>query len=276
MGRRVHSPMGGFSSSLPPLPHNRCGFRGGLHCDGEGRGEGVGSVPPMGECTRGDPDFDPPSFSEIRSMFTGLVEGLGSVVSLTPDALALTLQIAAPADLPEWEKVRLGDSIALNGCCLTVVAIAGRTWSFQAGSETLSRTNLGQLQVGDVVNIERSLQVGARLGGHFVQGHVDALGSVVAIDQEGEWVHMTFRVPPTLTRQMVEKGSITVDGVSLTLVSVTPDQFRIALIPHTLQVTTLGRRALGDAVNIETDILGKYIEKMLPQDSPFESRRGPN
>ena len=122
-----------------------------------------------------------------------------------------------------------------------------------------------QASVLGVVNVERSLQVGARLGGHFVQGHVDALGSVAAIDQEGEWVHMTFRVPSSLTRQMVEKGSITVDGVSLTLVSVTPDQFRIALIPHTLQVTTLGRRAIGDAVNIETDILGKYIEKLLPR-----------
>ena len=198
-------------------------------------------------------------------MFTGLVEGLGSVVALTPDAVSLTLRIEAPADLPGPETVRLGDSIALNGCCLTVIAIAGRTWSFQAGSETLSRTNLGQLKVGDVVNVERSLQVGARLGGHFVQGHVDALGTVVAIDPEGEWVHMTFRVPPALTRQMVEKGSITVDGVSLTLVSVTPDQFRIALIPHTLQVTTLGRRTIGDPVNIETDILGKYIEKMRPR-----------
>ena len=196
-------------------------------------------------------------------MFTGLVEGLGSVVSLTADSVPLTLQIAAPADLPGPETVRLGDSIALNGCCLTVIAIGGRTWSFQAGSETLSRTNLGQLQLGHVVNVERSLQVGARLGGHFVQGHVDALGTVSAIDQEGEWVHMTFRVPPALTQQMVEKGSITVDGVSLTLVSVTPDQFRIALIPHTLQVTTLGRRAIGDRVNIETDILGKYIEKLL-------------
>ena len=198
-------------------------------------------------------------------MFTGLVEGLGSVVSLTPDAVSLTLQIATPPELSEVETVRLGDSIALNGCCLTVMAIEGRTWSFQAGSETLSRTNLGQLQVGDVVNVERSLQVGARLGGHFVQGHIDALGIVAAIDQEGEWVHITFRVPPALTRQMVEKGSITVDGVSLTLVSVTSDQFRIALIPHTLQVTTLGRRALGDPVNIETDILGKYIEKLLPR-----------
>ena len=210
-------------------------------------------------------DFDPDLWNWKRSMFTGLVEGLGSVVSLTPDAVSLTLQIAAPPELSEVETVRLGDSIALNGCCLTVMAIEGRTWSFQAGSETLSRTNLGQLQVGDVVNVERSLQVGARLGGHFVQGHIDALGIVAAIDQEGEWVHMTFRVPPALTRQMVEKGSITVDGVSLTLVSVTKDQFRIALIPHTLQVTTLGRRALGDPVNIETDILGKYIEKLLPR-----------
>lgn len=198
-------------------------------------------------------------------MFTGLVEGLGRVVSLTPDAVSLTLKIEAPAGLPEVDTVRLGDSIALNGCCLTVVEIDGRSWSFQAGSETLSRTNLGKLQVDDVVNVERSVQVGSRLGGHFVQGHVDALGSVAAIDREGEWVFMSFRVPAPLTRQMVEKGSITVDGVSLTLVKVTSDSFQIALIPHTLQVTTLGRRAVGDLVNIETDILGKYIEKLLPQ-----------
>ena len=198
-------------------------------------------------------------------MFTGLVEGLGRVVSLTPDAVSLMLKIEAPADLPEVDTVRLGDSIALNGCCLTVVEIDGHCWSFQAGSETLSRTNLGKFQVGDVVNVERSVQVGSRLGGHFVQGHVDALGTVAAIDCEGEWVFMSFQVPTALTRQMVEKGSITVDGVSLTLVKVTADSFQIALIPHTLQVTTLGRRAVGDPVNIETDILGKYIEKLLPQ-----------
>ena len=197
-------------------------------------------------------------------MFTGLVEGLGRVFALTPDAVSLTLHIEAPADLTGVETVRLGDSVALNGCCLTVVAIEGTTWSFQAGSETLSRTNLGQLNVGDVVNVERSLLVGARLGGHFVQGHVDAIGQVEAIDREGEWVFMTFRVPSALTRQMVEKGSINVDGVSLTLVKVTAETFQIALIPHTLQVTTLGRRAIGDPVNIETDILGTYIEKMMP------------
>ena len=208
-----------------------------------------------------------PCSSRSDPMFTGLVEGLGRVVELTPDVVSLTLQIAAPADLPAVETVRLGDSIALNGCCLTVVAIDGRHWSFQAGSETLSRTNLGKLTVGDVVNVERSILVGSRLGGHFVQGHVDALGYVQAIETEGEWVFMTFRVPAALTRQMVEKGSITVDGVSLTLVKVTSETFQIALIPHTLQVTTLGRRAIGNPVNIETDILGKYIEKMLPQTS---------
>jgi len=203
-------------------------------------------------------------------MFTGLVEGLGRVAALTPDAVSLTLHIEAPADLSGLETVRLGDSIALNGCCLTVVAIEGPIWSFQAGSETLSRTNLGQLTVGDVVNVERSLLVGARLGGHFVQGHIDALGHVEAIKREGEWVFMTFRVPFALTRQMVDKGSITVDGVSLTVVKVTSENFQIALIPHTLQVTTLGRRAIGDPVNIETDILGKYIEKLLPQnDDPL-------
>lgn len=196
-------------------------------------------------------------------MFTGLVEGLATVTGLVPDEVSLTLAIAPPADLPQAATVQLGDSIAINGCCLTVVQIEGGSWSFQAGSETLSRTNLGRLQVGDRVNIERSLQVGARLGGHFVQGHVDALGHVHAIDQEGDWVHMTFLVPPAQTKQMVEKGSITVDGVSLTIVDVTRDTFRVALIPHTLQVTTLGQRKVGAAVNIETDILGKYIEKLM-------------
>lgn len=199
----------------------------------------------------------------LRVMFTGLVEALAVVRSLTPDGVSLTLAIEAPVDLPGADTVRLGDSVAINGCCLTVVAIEGLVWSFQAGSETLSRTNLGQLQVGHRVNIERSLQVGARLGGHFVQGHVDGLGHVNQIDREGEWTHMSFRVPPELTRAMVEKGSVTVDGISLTIVAVDETTFRVALIPHTLQVTTLGNRMVDDPVNIETDILGKYIQKLL-------------
>jgi riboflavin synthase len=194
-------------------------------------------------------------------MFTGLVEGLGVVRSLTPRGSAVDLEIAPPAEATT--PVTLGESIAINGCCLTVVRADEGAWTFQAGSETLSRTNLGLLRPGDRVNIERSLRVGDRLGGHFVQGHIDGLGRVAGIDRDGEWINMTFAVNAALTRQMVVKGSIAVDGVSLTLVTVGRDSFSVALIPHTLEVTTLGVRQVGDTVNIETDVIGKYLEKLV-------------
>lgn len=193
-------------------------------------------------------------------MFTGLVEGLGTVESLTPEGSAVDLVIAPPE--ATTEPVEIGESIAINGCCLTIVQADTRTWTFQAGSETLSRTNLGRLRSGDRVNLERSLRVGDRLGGHFVQGHIDGTGQVERIDREGEWVHMSFTVAAALTRQMVVKGSVAVDGVSLTLVTVDAESFSVALIPHTLDVTTLGARNIGDTVNIETDIIGKYLEKL--------------
>ena len=199
-------------------------------------------------------------------MFTGLVEGRARVVGLTPEPPGVLLMIDPPIDLPqlsERDRPRIGDSIAINGCCLTIVALSRGTWAFQAGEETLSRTNLGELRPGDAVNIERSLLADGRIGGHFVQGHVDDIGRVDVIDKSGEWVTMSFRVPPRLTPQMVSKGSITVDGISLTLVDVEEDRFSVALIPHTLEVTTLGIRQPGDAVNIETDILGKYMEKLV-------------
>lgn len=192
-------------------------------------------------------------------MFTGLVEGQGKLLQIEPDGPGVRLLIEP---FPSARDTALGDSIAINGCCLTVIDLNGG-WSFQAGTETLSRTTLGVLRVGDRVNLERSLPADGRLGGHFVQGHVDGVGRVAAIDREGDWIVMRFVVPAALTRQMVSKGSIAVDGVSLTLVDVTSDQFSVALIPHTLEVTTLGRRGVGDGVNIETDILGKYLEKML-------------
>lgn len=196
-------------------------------------------------------------------MFTGLVEGLGTITSLAPDGPGVRLTIAhTPWSEAERATIQIGDSIAINGCCLTVIDLT-EGWSFQAGTETLSRTTLGDRQEGDQVNLERSLPADGRLGGHFVQGHVDGIGKVAAIEREGDWVIMRFQVPETLTRQMVSKGSITVDGVSLTLVDVTEDQFSVALIPHTLDVTVLGRRQVGDRVNIETDIIGKYLEKML-------------
>ena len=196
-------------------------------------------------------------------MFTGLVEARGTVDGLVPEGSAVRLRIAAPADIADG--CALGESVAINGCCLTVIAVEGPLWTFEAGAETLSKTTLGRLCVGDAVNLERSLPVGGRLGGHFVQGHVDGTGDVLAIERDGAWVTMWFRVPESLAAQMVPKGSVTVDGVSLTVVAVERDRFSIALIPHTLAVTTLGIRRVGDPVNIETDILGKYVQKFLAE-----------
>ncbi|HTN75420.1 MAG TPA: riboflavin synthase [Pirellulaceae bacterium] len=193
-------------------------------------------------------------------MFTGLVEFRGTIARLEQRGPGVRLFVSAG---PVSTDAALGDSIAINGCCLTVIEIAGDTLAFDAGSETLSRTNLGQLTVGSYVNLERSLRVGDRLGGHYVTGHIDAIGTLDERINEGDWSHFWFRVPPALTRQMVSKGSIAIDGVSLTLVAVEADRFSIALIPHTLHVTTLGALELGAAVNLETDLLAKYVEKQL-------------
>jgi riboflavin synthase len=199
-------------------------------------------------------------------MFTGLVEGLGTIVSIADEPAGIRLVVdGGPIVRLETETrpTECGDSVAINGCCLTVISIDGDHWAFQAGTETLSKTNLGQLRPGDPVNLERSLPVNGRLGGHFVQGHVDGVGTVDQIDRDSDWVTMGFKVSAALAELMVPKGSVAVDGVSLTLVTVEADRFTIALIPHTLSVTTLGRRAVGSTVNIETDILGKYAQKLL-------------
>jgi len=199
-------------------------------------------------------------------MFTGLIEGLGRLAAVESETAGIRLVIAPPAPMlgnTDAERCQPGDSVAINGCCLTVIDIKHDCWSFQAGTETLSKTNLGRLTVGDMVNLERSLPVNGRLGGHFVQGHVDGVGRVDRIDREGEWVAMWFRVPESLATLMVQKGSVAVDGISLTVVNVERDRFSVALIPHTLTVTTLGSRAVEDEVNIETDILGKYVERLL-------------
>lgn len=195
-------------------------------------------------------------------MFTGLVEGTGTISSLQPEGdAALRLAIEVPGAMAG--ESTLGESVAINGCCLTVVEFTDRVWQFQAGEETLSKTNLGELNLGDLVNLERSLKANARLGGHFVQGHVDGIGKVQKIDRDGEWVRMWFSVPAELSQLMIPKGSIAVDGISLTLVDVEPESFSVALIPHTLEVTTLGQRQVGDTVNLEADMLGKYIYKMV-------------
>lgn len=196
-------------------------------------------------------------------MFTGLVEAIGIVTAIERRGPGVELAISPEESMNDLDATQVGESVAINGCCLTVIRNDGESWWFQAGSETLSKTNLGEFKVGTKVNLERSLRPTDRLGGHFVQGHVDGVGEVDAIVSEGEWIHMWFSVPAALTRQMVAKGSVAVDGVSLTLVTVESEKFSVALIPHTLNVTTLGIRQVGHKVNIETDIIGKYMEKLL-------------
>ena len=196
----------------------------------------------------------------MSSMFTGIVEAVGNVVRLQKRGPGLRMTVDAGRTA---EGVRLGDSVAINGCCLTVVEVAGSLLSFDAGEETLSRTNLGRLHQASRVNLERSLQVGDRLGGHLVTGHIDGAGELVRRDDQADWSSFWFRFPAELRGQLANKGSVTVDGVSLTLVEVQVDRFSVALIPHTLQVTTLGERQVGDRVNLETDVLAKYVEQAL-------------
>ena len=193
-------------------------------------------------------------------MFTGLVQSLAEVANLIAEPAGVRLVIGEPAFA---QKAKIGDSIAINGCCLTVVGIDGDAISFQAGEETLSCTNLGQLQKGSRVNLESSLKMGDEIGGHLVTGHIDAVGTVDQRIEDADWATFWFRVPAGLTRQMASKGSVTIDGVSLTLVEVEDDRFSVALIPHTLGVTTLGARQVGDRVNLETDVLAKYVERQL-------------
>jgi riboflavin synthase len=193
-------------------------------------------------------------------MFTGLIEALGTVSRVELASAGRDLVIAAPAVAGE---LSVGESVAVSGACLTVVERAGETCRFQVGPETLQRTNLGELVPGDRVNLERSLRPSDRLGGHLVQGHVDGLGRIAERSREGEWELVWFTCPPELSAQMVAKGSVAVDGVSLTLVSVAADRFSVALIPHTLANTTLGFKQPGATVNIETDLLAKYVWKCL-------------
>ena len=197
-------------------------------------------------------------------MFTGLVEALAPVADVVPEGPGKRLvlrhgEIAAGASI--------GESIAINGCCLTVIAVAVDDdvdrLAFQAGEETLSRTNLGELSAGDAVNLERSLKLNAELGGHFVTGHIDAVGTLDERIDDGDWSTCWFRMPAALATQIVSKGSIAVDGVSLTVVDVEPERFSVALIPHTLNLTTLGRLAVGGRVNLETDLLAKYVQKQI-------------
>ncbi|PAY19371.1 riboflavin synthase [Rhodopirellula sp. SM50] len=193
-------------------------------------------------------------------MFTGLVETMGDLVEMVDDPPGKRLRIRSPLITGD---AAIGDSICINGCCLTIVALDGDVADFEAGQETLSRTNLGTLVAGDRVNLERSLAVGSRMGGHYVSGHVDTLGELIERTEDPPWANLRFRIPAQYASQVASKGSIAIDGISLTVVDADEDSFSVALIPHTLAMTTLGFRKIGDAVNLETDILAKYVQRSL-------------
>jgi riboflavin synthase len=197
-------------------------------------------------------------------VFTGIVEELGTVRRVTPNATGAQLELEARVVL---EDARLGDSIAVNGCCLTVVAIADASYTVDAVEETLRMTCLGALRAGDRVNLERSVRLADRLGGHLVQGHVDGVGTLVAREPAADGsVFLRFSALPAVMRYVAYKGSIAVDGISLTVAGVDEDLFTVAVIPHTQEVTTLGFRQIGDPVNLEVDVIAKYVERLLAQD----------
>jgi len=193
-------------------------------------------------------------------MFTGLVQALGEITAKQAQGQAVRLVVRAPGPASE---ARIGDSVAVNGCCLTVVEIDGETLAFDVIPETLDRTSIGAQDVGGVVNLELPLRPTDRLGGHFVQGHVDVVSKLIDKAESGDGdVRLRFSVPEALEGHIVEKGSIAIDGVSLTVASVEGDEFSVALIPHTLEVTNLGRMEPGARVNLEGDILAKYVAAM--------------
>jgi riboflavin synthase len=196
-------------------------------------------------------------------MFTGIIQALGTVEAIEPRADGARLRIHCPELQPgQWQA---GDSVAVAGCCLTALDLDDRGFSADLSGETLKRTSLGRLEPGGRVNLEPALAVGDRLGGHLVSGHVDGLAELVALTPLGDNHRLRFRVPPSLARYVAEKGSVTLDGVSLTVNDVDHREFEVNLIPHTWQVTSLGALKVGDPVNLEVDLVARYMERLLMQ-----------
>lgn len=193
-------------------------------------------------------------------MFTGIIQGRGKIIEKRPAGGGLLFGIESDFELSDPEE---GESIAVNGVCLTAREIRGRRFLVDVSPESLQRTNLGSVAVGSLVNLERALRLSDRLGGHLVSGHVDGAARILERQPLGDFVLFTFEVPPGLGRYIIEKGSITVDGISLTVNRCDEKIFAVSIIPHTLEVTTLGRLKPGSVVNIEVDLIGKYVEKLL-------------
>ncbi len=198
-------------------------------------------------------------------MFTGIVESMGTVVRVLRRGGGARLEVRAPQILPE---VKIGDSVAVNGACVTVTDRVEDTFACDLVPETLARTNLGTLQPGEEVNLELPMRAGGRLDGHIVQGHVDVVGTIRSRRRVGAQEMLEVTVPFELTRYLASKGSVSVEGVSLTIMDVNKDRFRVALIPHTVETTTLGKKIQGSAVNVEVDVISKYVERHLSARAP--------
>jgi riboflavin synthase len=204
-------------------------------------------------------------------MFTGIISGVGKVTEIQPigEGADMRLRIAVPQDRPEWAGlpgVVLGASIACSGCCLTVVEMDGASFSVEVSAESLSKTTLGRWKAGHRINLERALKLGDELGGHIVSGHVDGLGEVIASTIENGSTRWSFRVPAALSRFIASKGSVAINGVSLTVNEVKGDVFGVNIIPHTAEETTFGTLAVGDAVNLEIDMLARYVARLTERD----------
>jgi riboflavin synthase len=195
-------------------------------------------------------------------MFTGLIEEVGSVIALSAVGDHRELKVAAPH---LGKNMRRGDSVSVNGCCLTVSSHRGNALSFDLLAETMARTNLKHLQRGDLVNLERALAANERFGGHFVQGHIDCVSSILAFEKSGADFRLEIELPPEFANLVASKGSIAVNGISLTVAEILPKSFVVWIVPYTKKHTNLDRAEAGDLVNLEFDVLAKYVERMLPQ-----------
>jgi riboflavin synthase len=200
-------------------------------------------------------------------MFTGIIEGLGTITAVRPSNQGKQITVQSDFAL---DRTRIGDSIAVSGACLTVVSLDGRRFAVDVAPETLSKTTLGQTRRGERVNLERALRLADRLDGHLVSGHIDGLGRLTKKERVGNAIVVTVNVDPHLTRYMVTKGSVAVDGISLTINAMGADFFSLSIIPHTARLTTIGFKAVGSAVNIETDMIGKYVERFVLGDRNAE------
>ncbi|MEG6615255.1 riboflavin synthase [Peptococcaceae bacterium 1198_IL3148] len=206
-------------------------------------------------------------------MFTGIVEELGTIRSITKGADSAKLHINASKVL---QGIKLGDSIAVNGVCLTATTFSDDGFTADCMAETLAKSNLGELAPGSEVNLERALRLGDRLGGHIVTGHIDGVGSIIKIERHDIAILITVKAPPAVMRYIIKKGSVAIDGTSLTVVDHTPDTFQVSLIPHTAHHTVLGGKKVGDQVNLEGDVLGKYIEKLMGQRQENSDPKSPD